>query len=164
MAKIYCLKCNFGTEWSVSKPNFCSKCGKPYLESSASSKPLPAANKPSFTLTPSITSNNLRPVNKPIQTSDDDDIENDATSVPKIDKIECNFNVDNLRPNRQSSTEVFAEGYRGIDKDFTPKPKPQSKKRLSKAEKQAQIENAKAQFKNEFLSSSKKQRDSIEIE
>ena len=163
MPKIYCLKCNKPSIYESSRPIMCGYCGKPYIDTSSAATVTTDAKKPTFTLTPSI-SNQRAPINPVVQTYGDDDISGDATFVPQIGRIECEFNINNLRPNRQSSTEVFAEGARGVDKDFVPRQKPQKKVKLSKAEKQAQVEAAKSQFKNEFLNTSKTIRHSTEIE
>ncbi len=164
MAKTYCLKCNFGTEWSSAKPNFCSKCGKPYIDVSEASQGQPATFKaPSITISQTTRREPQRPV---FENSEDDD-SLDATYVPKIDKIDCNFTASNLRPNRQSSEQVFAEGAAGVDRDFTPRVKPQKvgkKIKISKAEKQLQEQQVRAQFKNDFLKNGKNNRNSTEIE
>jgi len=38
--KIYCSSCGAGTSYSMQKPNFCSGCGKPYVASTAKTKPV----------------------------------------------------------------------------------------------------------------------------
>ena len=163
MAKTYCLKCNFGTEWSSVRPNFCSKCGKPYIDVSESSKDKPASFKaPSIT----ISQNDVRSQQRPVLNNDDDESE-DSTSVPHIDKIDCNFTASNLRPNRQSSEQVFAEGAMGVDRDFVPRVKPQKvnkKVKISKAQRQLQEQQVREQFKNDFFKNGKNNRNTTEIE
>ena len=38
--KIYSSSCGAGTSYSMQKPNFCSSCGKPYMASTAKTKPV----------------------------------------------------------------------------------------------------------------------------
>lgn len=38
--KIYCSSCGAGTSYSMQKPKFCSSCGKPYIASTAKTKPV----------------------------------------------------------------------------------------------------------------------------
>ncbi len=98
MGKIYCLKCNFANEHGPVKPNFCGKCGKPFIDSAAAT-----ITKPTFT--PTISRNRH-------QEPPEDDIEypEDAISVPNIDKIEFNLGLSNFRPNRESGKDVFNSG------------------------------------------------------
>jgi hypothetical protein len=147
--KQFCLKCNKPTEYTSSKPVFCSHCGRPYIEASASSTIAPAASQqqqvsqtPVFSYVPSATAINSQNIQHP----------EDATYVPKIDKIDIQFNVDNLRPNRQSGEQVFNEGSRGIGvgSDFTPRQLPEKKKKISKVERELQKQKIANDFRNEF--------------
>lgn len=149
--KRFCLSCNYGSEYSGSVPNFCAKCGKPYIDvSNATIKS--TKSEPLFSVG-----------HKPKQVNESgEDISGDATYVPKVGKIECEFNVANLRPNRQTSNDLFMEGARGMGIETTPRAK-QPKVKLSKAEKQKQSENIKNEFRNEFLKNGKNTRNSTEI-
>jgi hypothetical protein len=143
MPKIYCLSCNKPSLYDSGKPKFCSFCGKPYINS--------------ITASPVETVNNIKPPlfsvseEKQGDNQSNDNFNGDATYVPKIDKIECEFNVPNLRPNRQSGKEVLREGELGIGKDITPRNIPIKKTKMSKAEKQRQDELIKQSFKQDFF-------------
>lgn len=158
--KYYCLSCNKATEWNGNKPNFCSHCGKSYIDTfnapqnaAQTPNPVKTTQTPSFSLSPRISQSQAIPrPNQPIRVSDDDP-ENDAQYVPKVDRIDFGLTVDNLRPNRETAAEVFNQGMRGeqvlkkgksVNNDFTPR----QKKKISKKEEARIKENFKNEFKN----------------
>lgn len=105
MGKIYCLRCNRATEFSNPKPSFCSHCGKPYIDSTASTIPV-AAPKPTFQ--PSVTHSRVRRTEP--EYIDENDETQDVQEMPVIDKIEFNLDTRNIRPTTQSGRDLFNEG------------------------------------------------------
>lgn len=92
MASIFCPTCGFKSEYQFSAPNFCSKCGKPYLEAHGISR--------SANLTSQMRSARFKTANQKIEDDYDDDddesnsdeLETDsfsnAVKVPKIRKLD----------------------------------------------------------------------------
>ena len=87
MATIFCPSCGAKAEYQFSAPNFCSKCGKSYIER--------AENKISATLSQKRRNLNTR-IDPPEDDDEDfeqnDDIDSEdfsnASRVPRINKIE----------------------------------------------------------------------------
>lgn len=166
--QLFCMSCNKGTQYMGSKPAFCSHCGKSYISAAVNNNTAAAIAKPTFT--PQFNIVNQPSINNTrVQTSSDDesgDIQSfDAAKIGKT--INCEITVTSLRPNRQTSEQVFVEGMRGVDRDFTPRIKPAVKReKVTKAEMQQRKQDIMSQFKNDFNknSSSKTSRNSVEIE
>lgn len=87
MQKVYCQECFAATEYSQTKPSFCSKCGKSLIgiakANTPKPQPIPVKNKPSPIVLDENEENDL-PVN-----------------VPTINKIEIEID-ENLRGNRHT--------------------------------------------------------------
>lgn len=83
MPKIYCPHdgCYKATIYESNKPNFCSFCGKPYIN----------ATKSNIQPTPSVKSTQV------VIAQQNEEI----VSVPQIDRLEYKLESDNLRPNRE---------------------------------------------------------------
>lgn len=71
MIKKYCYKCGHGTEYTLKKPNFCSKCGNSFELASVSST--------------KININKIEEIDDNIEDIMDDD---DNLTVPQIDRLE----------------------------------------------------------------------------
>lgn len=85
MLKIYCTQCGSPTAYSLSKPKFCSSCGKPFNESFT--KNVIATQKPN------IQQKNTLPR---LDIEDDyDDIGDEAHSVPNISRL--NYEIESSR-------------------------------------------------------------------
>jgi hypothetical protein len=114
--QLFCLKCNGATDYSSSKPLYCSKCGKPYSDISHSNlnKSIQVANRP------------LKRPSRQIEAEETYKEEDDyiaPESIPQIDKFECEIER-NLRPNREHLQSLAGKGEIGIRR---PKPKGKSK-------------------------------------
>ncbi len=152
------MSCNFGNEYTSSRPNFCGKCGKPFIDSSIASTPsLPVKQ----VFTPTIVEKPTGKLNKMVQ-NEEFDYPEDATEVPQIDKIECQLTVSNLRPNRESGKDVFNAGSLSEAREVLGK-QPIKSKKTSKSEQIRKNQEFKEQFKNQLSKKSRNERDSIEI-
>jgi hypothetical protein len=163
--KLYCLHCNHGNDYNSSRPNFCGKCGKPFIDSSIASKPnqyqdLISISQPSNT---QIEQNKQKgKLNRGHNDEEEFDYPEDATSVPQLDKIECELTVSNLRPNRESGRDVFNNGSLGEAREVLGKRTVKTKK-VSKIEQNRQKQEFQEQFKNQLARKSRSERDSVEI-
>ena len=106
MANIFCPNCGFKTSYQFAVPNFCSKCGKPYIKSKAnhfSSK---------------------RPIVNSMQDPDDDEEDegwdeddlrimgedfSDSLFVPNIKKINVELDYSNSEVKSFKFGEIFGE-------------------------------------------------------
>jgi hypothetical protein len=90
MASVFCPSCGFKSEYQFSAPNFCSKCGKPYLEAHGIAR--------SANLASQMRSSKFKNTKQPPQEEyDDEDIEDNsdesesfsnATKVPRISRLD----------------------------------------------------------------------------
>lgn len=71
MIKKYCYKCGYGTEYTLKKPNFCSKCGNSFELPSVSNSKI-----------------NINNINNNIDNIEDIEENDDNLAVPHIDKLE----------------------------------------------------------------------------
>ena len=95
MASIFCPTCGFKSEYQFSAPNFCSKCGKPYLEAHGISK--------SANLTSQMRSARFKtPTQQNEELYDDEDEDSDdsgtdsfsnAVKVPRIRKLDVDIDL-----------------------------------------------------------------------
>jgi len=159
MAKIFCLKCNASTEFSSSKPKFCSHCGKPYIDATSPFQPSLASSMPTVAISKPSSSRGL--LNRQIE-EDDAQYPEDSQSVPQIDKIEVSFTLDNLRPNRQTGKEVYNEGTPSLAAEVLSQKRP-SKVKVNKEQEKQNKEQFKEQFRNQLSKHTKNERPSTEI-
>ena len=156
MAKMFCLKCNGATEYSATRPTFCSLCGKPYVDSIASVASRPAELRKQKS---ELLNDGYREVEM--------EYPEDATSVPNIDKIECVLTVANLRPNRQNGKDLFNEGSpssaREVIGNITKKHTRVSKAQ-QKAQQHAQQNQVREDFANQLRPRGRNNRGSSEVE
>lgn len=160
--QLYCLSCNKPTTSISSRPVFCSHCGKPFIDSTAS-----VVQKPVFT--PTIQQNAPQP--RPSQNRgrlnrsvEDEYIEHpeDATECPQIDKIEFDFTQGNLRPNRENGKNVFTSGSASEAAEILSK-KPVKTSKAAKVNKQQLKQTVQEQFRTELAPKRGQQRESTEI-
>jgi hypothetical protein len=89
MAAIFCPSCGARAEYQFSAPNFCSKCGKAYLESKMNN--LTAKMRIAKTKNNSLTKN-VEEIDDEYDFDDSDDANDDgfssATRVPHINKLQ----------------------------------------------------------------------------
>lgn len=133
--KIYCLKCNKPTICESSVPNFCSHCGKTYIDTSIATASVPKSRMVSKVINK----------NEILEDYDENELEQ-LEKVPNIDKLEFNIDASIWKPNRQNGREVFNEGLDKND-DFIPRKKG---KRLTKSQEKKNKENFKDSWRKEF--------------
>tara|TARA_R100000458_G_C8194573_1_gene187133 strand:+ start:144 stop:545 length:402 start_codon:yes stop_codon:yes gene_type:complete len=98
--KVYCPTCGSGTEYSITKPKFCSSCGETF---SALNK---TSAKRVFKTDPR---NNTATIQE--------EVEEEEFEIPNINKLEVDisasrsFNVASLKDLAGSNTEGLEEGY-----------------------------------------------------
>ena len=84
--KLYCLHCNYGSEYTSAKPNFCQKCGKPFIN--VASTPIPTNAKKLVNYPP------IKDTHPIIENDDDSPV-----SIPQIGKLE--YSIDGNFINRE---------------------------------------------------------------
>ncbi len=161
--KIWCLKCNGVTEYSSSKPSFCSKCGKPFVDSNASvtiAKPTvqPVARQEQRTHPGKL---NRRYVEEEEEYFEHPE---DATSVPQIDKLDFNLTVSNLRPNRESGRDVLNSGSESEAREVLSR-RPIKAEKVTKAKSKQIQQESRQRIQEDFKSqlSTRRGKDSTEI-
>jgi hypothetical protein len=90
MASIFCPSCGSKSEYQFAIPNFCSKCGKSYIENSKSNASIRPLSKK---INSRIKNQDPEVNNDEFDDNDDEDVYNDedysnASRVPKISKIQ----------------------------------------------------------------------------
>lgn len=96
MLKIYCTQCGSPTAYSLSKPKFCSSCGKPFNENFT--KNVTATEKPK------IQQKNILPRFD----IEDDDIGDEVTSVPNISHL--NYEIESSRDQKVKIGDILGTG------------------------------------------------------
>jgi len=175
MAKIYCLQCNFGNDYTSSRPNFCGKCGKPFIDSTKASQPQQNQYQDLIKISQPAAPVSYQEPQKPrgrlnrIVEPDDVEYPEDATEVPQIDNIECELTVSNLRPNRESGKDVFNSGSASEAREIISSlsQKPAKGQKVGKAKltqiKQGLKQDIAADFQRQLAKKSRGERESTEI-
>lgn len=99
MLKIYCTQCGSPTAYSLSKPKFCSSCGKSFNENFT--KNVIATEKPK------IQQKNVLPR---FDVEDDDDIGDEVNSVPNISHL--NYEVESSKDKKIKIGDIIGTGER----------------------------------------------------
>lgn len=160
--QLYCLSCNKPTTSISSRPVFCSHCGKPFVDATAS-----VVSRPVFTPVIQQNASQLRPsqnrgrLNRPVE---DEYVEHpeDATECPQIDKIEFNFTQSNFRPNTEKGLDVFNAGSQSEAAEILNK-RPVKASKTAKVNKTQLKQTVQDEFRTQLAPKRGQSRESTEI-
>jgi hypothetical protein len=134
--KLYCPTCYTANEHLGKIPKFCSECGSPFSESTASLllqnlPPKPAPIEQRKVRIPKT----LKNVRAYIEEEDEQKVEitdnEEVVSVPNIDKLEVEIQG-SYKPNTSKFEQVAGSGRTGEGRERPKNPKPLSKKTIIK--------------------------------
>lgn len=138
--KLYCPNCYAANEYTSRPGKFCSECGTPFSESSASA---PSQNRtPVAPATPVSAPprkvripKTLKNVRAYIEEDDEQEVEitddGEVVSVPNIDKLEVEIQG-SYKPNTSKFEQVAGSGRTGEGRERLKNQKPLSKKQIQK--------------------------------